>query len=61
MLRNGRWGTCVGCPRDGNSVHPEICSETRRYDHNIHSTRNGKFYEYDWEIERSTLIGKIIA
>ena len=34
--RNGRWGTCVGCPRDtqGNA-YPEFCPNTKRYDHNM--------------------------
>jgi hypothetical protein len=34
--RNGRWGTCVECPRayDG-SVFPEFCPNTERYDHQL--------------------------
>lgn len=34
--RNGRWGTCSGCPYDGNGiVMPELCTFTDRYDHNL--------------------------
>jgi len=48
MKRNGRWGTCSGCPREtvndieeltyghGNAkvrFFPEQCSNTNRYDH----------------------------
>ncbi len=34
LLRNGRWGTCVCCPRDAaGDVYPERCEETKRYDH----------------------------
>lgn len=34
--RNGRWGTCAGCPRDGHGhILPELCSYTERYDHNL--------------------------
>lgn len=36
IARNGRWGTCSGCPRDLNGkVFPERCEYTGRYDHNI--------------------------
>lgn len=36
FARNGRWGTCAGCPRDtlGN-VFPEFCEFTKRYDHQL--------------------------
>lgn len=44
ILRNGRWGTCVGCPRDVDGAHPEHCAYTDRYDHNIHRVNDGKFY-----------------
>jgi hypothetical protein len=39
LLRNGRWGTCVDCPRrrDGQKA-PERCINTRRYDHDIEIT-----------------------
>ena len=32
--RNGKWGTCVDCPRDTNrNVYPEFCEHRDRYDH----------------------------
>jgi hypothetical protein len=36
FARNGRWGTCGGCPRDvqGNA-YPEHCADTDRYDHQL--------------------------
>lgn len=34
--RNGRWGTCGGCPRDSNgNTYPEFCGLTNRHDHNL--------------------------
>lgn len=34
--RNGRWGTCVGCPRDATgAAYPEFCEYTERYDHQL--------------------------
>lgn len=34
FARNGRWGTCVECPRDGDGNQlPELCPETNRGDH----------------------------
>jgi hypothetical protein len=33
--RNGRWGTCGGCPRSGGDVFPEFCEYTDRYDHQL--------------------------
>jgi hypothetical protein len=34
--RNGRWGTCAGCPRDENNhAYPEFCQSTDRYDHHL--------------------------
>jgi protein gp37 len=34
--RNGRWGTCGDCPRDGEgNVYPERCKYTSRYDHQL--------------------------
>jgi len=56
MLRNGRWGTCSGCPQSGKDVYPERCGLTDRYDHNIHVTKDGKFYEYGREVPRSKII-----
>ena len=36
IARNGRWGTCGGCPRDAKgNVFPERCDYTTRSDHNI--------------------------
>lgn len=36
FARCGRWGTCVGCPRDGEDhVYPEFCAYTKRYDHQL--------------------------
>lgn len=39
LLRNGRWGTCVDCPRnrDGQKA-PELCINKRRCDHDIEIT-----------------------
>lgn len=32
--RNGRWGTCVDCPRDSQGrAYPEFCCNTKRTDH----------------------------
>lgn len=34
--RNGRWGTCGGCPRDAQGrAYPEFCPTKERYDHNL--------------------------
>ena len=34
--RNGRWGTCGDCPRDGDGlVIPELCENAKRYDHHL--------------------------
>lgn len=36
--RNGRWGTCVECPRDEHGhAYPERCVHTRRSDHQLPS------------------------
>jgi hypothetical protein len=36
FLRNGRWGTCSGCPKSGDgSVYPEFCDYTSRNDHQL--------------------------
>lgn len=38
-VRNGRWGTCVDCPRDKDGTpHPERCISTDRYDHQLELT-----------------------
>ena len=61
ILRNGRWGTCAGCPRDAQGIHPENCPYTERYDHNIHSTHDGKFYYHDREISKSSMIYILVS
>ena len=34
--RNGRWGTCVDCPRDSNgNAYPELCHNTDRQSHQL--------------------------
>lgn len=34
--RNGRWGTCVNCPRDKKGMcYPEFCTNTDRGDHQL--------------------------
>ncbi len=34
--RNGRWGTCSGCPRTiAGGIFPEFCADTARYDHQL--------------------------
>ena len=39
MMRYGRYGTCIECPRDGEGgIHPERCVNTERYDHQINAT-----------------------
>jgi len=35
FARNGRWGTCVDCPRTDGHVYPEFCKHTDRYDHQL--------------------------
>ena len=36
FARNGRWGTCGGCPRDGAGRKlPELCEDTDRADHQL--------------------------
>lgn len=36
FARNGRWGTCVECPRTATGyVFPEFCPQTVRYDHHL--------------------------
>jgi len=35
LRRNGRWGTCVDCPRDARGVYPERCKHTKHYDHQL--------------------------
>lgn len=38
LVRNGRWGTCGACPREGGRVHPEKCLYTDRGDHRLDAT-----------------------
>lgn len=34
--RNGRWGTCAACPRDGaGRTLPELCPRTAQPDHQL--------------------------
>lgn len=40
IARNGRWGTCSGCPREGGKVYPERCKYTDRYDHQLQDESN---------------------
>lgn len=36
FARNGRWGTCGGCPHDEEGrAYPEFCASTDRYDHRL--------------------------
>lgn len=36
LQRNGRWGTCSGCPRDAKGMPcPERCAFTDRHDHHL--------------------------
>jgi hypothetical protein len=56
ILRNGRWGSCSGCPRDKKTVYPERCERTDGLDHNIHSTRDGKFFAYTRELPKAKLL-----
>lgn len=44
--RNGRWGTCVACPRAGDgTVLPELCEHTARYDHNLTMRQLAEMWE----------------
>lgn len=44
--RNGRWGTCAGCPRDSwGHVYPEFCKDTDRYDHQLTAKDLAEAYE----------------
>lgn len=35
FARNGRWGTCSGCPYADGQKFPEFCEDTNRYDHKL--------------------------
>lgn len=44
--RNGRWGSCVGCPRDSEGhAYPEFCADTDRYDHKITASELARVFE----------------
>jgi hypothetical protein len=61
ILRNGRWGTCSGCPHEQDGKHPEECDFTQRYDHNIDATSDGKFFSYGKEVPRSEIIDLVVS
>lgn len=56
FARNGRWGTCVECPRayDGE-VFPEFCPNTARYDHQLTLASLTEYYERNLERGRELL------
>jgi hypothetical protein len=39
LARNGRWGTCVGCPQTASRKIPEACANSARYDHQLEDDR----------------------
>ena len=46
FARNGRWGTCAGCPRDSEGgIYPEFCADTERYDHKLDIVRLADTYQ----------------
>jgi hypothetical protein len=46
FIRNGRWGTCAGCPRDEDgNVYPEFCGYTERYDHQLNIDGLAHYYK----------------
>lgn len=46
FIRNGRWGTCGDCPRDGDGkAYPEMCKYDTRSDH--HLTIDDLFKQYN--------------
>lgn len=52
FLRNGRWGTCASCPVSGDRKQlPELCENTKRYDHNL--TANELFEQYKQFVEKA--------
>jgi len=43
--RNGRWGTCVACPRDRERhAYPEYCEHAQRYDHQLTAEELARTY-----------------
>ena len=61
MIQNGRWGTCGSCPQNAQVQDPKECVYTDRSDHNIHSTQDGKFFEYGREISKAHLIETLLS
>ncbi len=59
MIRTGSWGSCCDCPREQGEVYIERCVNANRYDHRIHSVRNGKFFEYGKEIDREFILQRL--
>lgn len=52
--RNGRWGTCVDCPRDNLGLsYPEFCANTTRLDHQLTIEDLAKY----WNIEMKDVDG----
>lgn len=48
FARNGRWGTCVDCPRDSaGHGYPEFCRFTARHDHQLTATSLAEQFEID--------------
>lgn len=48
FARNGRWGTCVGCPRDSEHMaYPEFCQFTTRYDHWLNAARLAERFAFE--------------
>lgn len=49
FARNGRWGTCGGCPRDAaRNVHPEFCTFTDRTDHQLDAEGLAESYRSEY-------------
>jgi hypothetical protein len=49
FARNGRWGTCGGCPRDAaGNVHPEFCTLTDRGDHQLTAAGLAESYQSEY-------------
>lgn len=47
FARNGRWGACVGCPRDSDgNAYPEFCEYTDRYDHKLSAAGLAETFEH---------------
>ncbi len=59
VSRNGRWGTCGGCPHTAGLTYPEFCENTLRYDHQITVTVLADRFER--ELDLATSISETIA